>query len=174
MLAGKSSWWGPAVQFTTDLGETWRESSSGIRFAEGRGHSVERIWMIRPDGRVPGRVYAGVDPGALFVSDNNGQDWREIESLTDHPTRARWFPGGGGLMVHSMVFPPNHSSRVLVGLSAAGVFRSDDGGATWAPKNAGVRADFLPDTFPEVGQPHRHRTVAASAGFSTGSRNAAT
>ena len=156
VLAGKSGWWGPAVQWSDDLGDTWREPASGIRFDEGRGHSVERIWTIEADPRKPGRVYAGVDPGALFVSDDAGERWREVQSLTDHPTRTKWSPGAGGLMVHSIAFDPSRSSRVTVGVSAAGVFRSDDDGATWAPRNSGVRADFLTDKFPEVGQCVHH------------------
>jgi photosystem II stability/assembly factor-like uncharacterized protein len=159
VAAGKNAWFGPTVQLSDDFGETWREPASGVRFAEGRGHSVERIWMIKADPRAPGRVYAGVDPGALFVSGDGGENWREVESLTNHPTREKWFPGAGGLMVHSMAFPPKPADRIIVGLSAAGVFRSDDGGATWAPKNAGVRADFLPDKFPEVGQCVHHMEI---------------
>ena len=163
ILAGKSSWWGPATQISRDLGETWHEPAAPIRFEEGRAHSVERIWAIKSDRRVPGRLYAGVDPGALFVSDDGGERWREIESLTEHPTRAKWFPGAGGLMVHSIGFPHGRPLRLVVGLSAAGVFRSDDSGATWAPKNTGVRADFLPDKFPEVGQCVHHLEVHPQA-----------
>src|SRR5258708_5182036 len=77
VLAGKSSWWGPALQISDDAGASWRETGA-IRFAEGRGHSVERIWFIRADPRVAGRLYAGVDPGALFVSDDRGESWREV------------------------------------------------------------------------------------------------
>jgi photosystem II stability/assembly factor-like uncharacterized protein len=163
ILAGKSSWWGPALQLSSDLGETWREPEAGIRFEEGRGHSVERIWQIKPDARVKGRIYAGVDPGALFVSEDAGVHWREIPSLTDHPTRTKWFPGAGGLMVHSIALPPDRPSRILVGISAAGVFRSEDAGATWTPKNMGVRADFLPDTLPEVGQCVHHMELHPQA-----------
>lgn len=159
ILAGKSAWWGPALQLSTDLGETWREAEIPIRFEEGRGHSVERIWLVKPDRRAPGRLYAGVDPGALFVSDDTGNTWREVQSLTDHETRAQWFPGAGGLMVHSMAFDPARPSRLMVGMSAAGAFRSDDEGATWTPKNSGVRADFLPDKFPPVGQCVHHLEI---------------
>jgi photosystem II stability/assembly factor-like uncharacterized protein len=156
VLAGKSAWFGPTVQLSDDEGVTWRDATSGIRFAEGRGKTVERIWFVKADPRVPGRLYAGVDPGALFVSDDRGDEWREVPALTDHPTRDKWFPGAGGLMVHSMVFDRSRPSRLTVGLSAAGVFRSDDGGESWAPRNAGVRTDFLPDKFPDVGQCVHH------------------
>jgi photosystem II stability/assembly factor-like uncharacterized protein len=156
VLAGKSAWWGPAVQLSDDIGATWREPASAIRFQEGRDFSVERIWFVKSDPRVKGRLYAGVDPGALFVSDDNGHTWREVEGLTNHETRAKWFPGAGGLMVHSMAFDSTRPARLTVGLSAAGVFRSDDDGARWSPKNSGVRADFLPDKFPPVGQCVHH------------------
>jgi len=155
-LAGKSSWWGPALQCSGDEGHTWTDAPGAIKFADGRGHAVDRIWFVKSDPRAPGRWYAGVDPGALFVSDDRGGAWREVEALTDHPTRAKWFPGGGGLMVHSMVFDPTRPSRLTVGVSAAGVFRSDDDGRSWTPNNAGLLADFLPDKFPEVGQCVHH------------------
>jgi photosystem II stability/assembly factor-like uncharacterized protein len=156
IVAGKSGWFGPAIQTSTDLGRTWRDAPSAIRFEEGRGHSVERIWTIKADPREPGRLYAGVDPGALFVSRDAGEHWSEVSALTEHPTRTKWVPGAGGLMVHSMAFDPAKRSRVMVGVSAAGAFRTDDDGATWIPKNTGVRADFLPDKFPEVGQCVHH------------------
>src|SRR5262249_55649720 len=104
VAAGKSAWWGPAVQISDDGGGTWRDSATGIRFDDGRGKAVERIWFVKRDPRVPGRLYAGVDPGALFVSDDRGDSWREVPALTDHPTRDKWAPGAGGLMVHSMAF----------------------------------------------------------------------
>ena len=155
-IAGKSSWWGPALKLSADGGDTWNDAPGAIGFAEGRGHVVERIWFVKADPRRPGRLYAGVDPGALFMSDDGGGAWREMSALTDHPTRAKWFPGGGGLMVHSMVFDPTRPSRLTVGVSAAGVFRSDDEGQTWTPSNKGLRADFLPDKYPEVGQCVHH------------------
>lgn len=161
-LAGKSAWWGPGVQISDDLGATWRETKSPLRFDEGREKSVERVWMVKADARVPNRIYAGVDPGALFVSDDGGDSWCELSSLTDHETRKNWFPGAGGLMVHSMAFDPSRASRLIVGISAAGAFRSEDNGATWAPKNTGVRADFLPDKFPPVGQCVHHMEMHPS------------
>src|SRR5262249_33605719 len=98
----------------------------------------------------PGVVYAGGDPGALFRSNDWGASWSEVESLTDHPTRAQWTPGAGGMCLHSIQCLGK--GRIVVGISSAGAFRSMDGGATWEPFNQGVRADFLPNKFPEVGQ----------------------
>src|SRR5574337_1542557 len=153
---GKSGWFGPVLQLSTDLGATWHEPAATIRFADDRGKSVDRIWTIVPDPRVPKRLYGGVDPGALFVSDDAGANWRELPGITDHPTRDRWSPGAGGLMVHSIACDRTRPSRMTVGISAAGAFRTDDGGESWTPKNAGVRADFMPDKFPEVGQCVHH------------------
>src|SRR5687768_11741617 len=83
VLAGKSAWFGPTVQLSDDLGDTWRDAAAPVRFADDRQLSVERIWMIKPDPRAPGRLYAGVDPGALFLSDDGGEHWREVEALTN-------------------------------------------------------------------------------------------
>ncbi len=100
----------------------------------------------------PETLWCGIDPGALFRSDDGGEDWFEVKSLTQHPTRERWQPGAGGMMVHSIVLDPDNPRRMYVGISAAGCFRTEDDGQTWQPLNQGVRADFLPDKFPEVGQ----------------------
>jgi photosystem II stability/assembly factor-like uncharacterized protein len=154
LVATVKSWWfGPGLRMSSDGGENWIEPERPIRFVEARGKSVERIWIVR-DG--PHALYAGVDPGALFRSKDNGMTWDEVESLTDHPTRDKWFPGAGGLMVHSICPDALNPSRVFVGISAAGVFRTDNGGDSWAPKNQGVRADFLPEKFPVVGQCVHH------------------
>ena len=149
----KSWWFGSAVRYSADGGENWTEPARGIKFEEGRDKSVERIWIVREGADA---LYAGVDPGALFRSADSGKTWDEVRPLTDHPTRDKWSPGAGGLMVHSICPDPINPKRVFVGISAAGVFRTDDGGITWEPKNHGVRADFLPDKFPVVGQCVHH------------------
>jgi photosystem II stability/assembly factor-like uncharacterized protein len=163
-IASKTEWWGPDLRFSPDLGETWIEPSRAVRFAEDRGHSVSRVWAISEDrrGRAPS-VYAGVDPGALFRSDDHGMTWDEVRSLTDHPTREKWSPGAGGLMVHSICHDPHEANRTYVGISAAGVFRTDDRGETWHPKNSGVRADFLPEPPPAVGHCVHHLVIHPTA-----------
>ncbi len=162
-VVGKSAWWGPGLKISHDFGETWIDSSGDVRFAEGRELSVERIWIVERDHRSgQGTLYAGVDPGALFRSADGGDTWEEVRSLTEHPTREKWQPGAGGLMVHSMCFDSGNPERMFVGISAAGVFRTDDGGRTWHPKNKGVRADFLPETFPTVGQCVHHLEMHSS------------
>jgi len=154
LVATVKSWWfGPSVRLSSDFGDNWKEPERGIKFDEARGKTVERIWIVREG---PDALYAGVDPGALFTSGDDGMTWDEVQTLTDHSTRDKWSPGAGGLMVHSICPDPVNASRIFVGISAAGVFRSDDGGGSWTPKNQGVRADFLPDKFPPVGQCVHH------------------
>lgn len=149
--AGASAWWGPGIQISTDLGSSWEEGTP-VRFHEDRELSVERVWILKAAGD---RILAGVDPGALFASTGDG-DWQEVRALTDHPTRDAWQPGAGGMMVHSICVDPSNADRFYVGVSAAGTFLTEDGGISWAAKNAGVRADFLPDKFPAVGQCVHH------------------
>ena len=82
---------------------------------------------------------------ALFKSEDSGVTWREVSSLTKHPSRDRWHPGAGGLCLHSIVVDPSYDERMFVGISAVGVFRTDDGGASWNTMNKGTRAEFLPE-----------------------------
>ncbi|RMD96265.1 MAG: exo-alpha-sialidase, partial [Calditrichaeota bacterium] len=146
-------WWGCSLQMSQDFGETWQEPQVPPGFAEDSQHSLKRIWQITiAEPNQPGVLYAGVDPAALFKSEDGGQSWREIESLTTHATRDRWAPGAGGMMVHSIVLHPDDANKIKVGISAAGMFCSEDGGETWEPRNKGVLADFLAEKYPEVGQ----------------------
>src|SRR5579862_191560 len=151
--AVNNGWFGGDVHRSTDGGRTWQASNGGLRFAEDSGLSMKCVWHVRP-GRPsePGVVYAGVDPGGLFKSTDAGETWTENLAINRHSTRGRWNAGGGGLIVHTIVLDPENKQRMYVGISAAGVFRSDDNGATWQPRNKGVRTDFQPEKFPELGQ----------------------
>ena len=152
-----SSWWGSDVRFSRDLGRTWEEAKKPVRFAEGAERSVERVWCTVPGAAdQPGVLYAGVAPAAIFQSRDGGLHWTEIESLSEHPSRGKWFPGAGGLMVHCICPHPTDSNKIHLGISSAGTFSTEDGGQTWEPRNQGVRADFLPDKYPEVGQCVHH------------------
>lgn len=148
-----TSWWGADVQRSPNWGARWIKTKEGVRYEKDSGLSVKCIWHIRP-GREgePGVLYAGVDPAGLFSSDDGGHTWAEVTSLNRHATRAEWQPGFGGLVLHTIVLDPIDPARMYVAISAAGVFRTDDGGASWRPRNKGTRADFLPDKFPEFGQ----------------------
>lgn len=148
-----TEWWGADIQRSRNWGRTWRRTKGGVRYEKESGLSVKCAWHIRP-GRAgePGVVYAGVDPAGLFRSEDGGAAWDEVRGLNRHPTRKQWAPGAGGLIVHTILLDPINLQRMFVAISAAGVFRSDDGGNTWQPRNRGTRADFLPNKFPEVGQ----------------------
>jgi hypothetical protein len=149
--AVNSAWFGPHIHASTDGGKTWKTSEDGLAIQCLPGTSLARLWRIEPGAAdESGVVYAGGDPGALFRSCDWGVSWTEVESLTNHPTRPKWEPGAGGLCLHSIQCLGG--GRVVVGISAAGAFRSTDKGASWEPFNQGVRADFLPEKFPEVGQ----------------------
>ena len=99
-----------------------------------------------------GEFWLGGAPGILYRSEDKGKNWEPVPSLIEHPTRERWNPGAGGMCTHSIQIDPQNDQTIYVAISAAGVFRSDDGGETWAPKNKGTAADFQEDKFPEVGQ----------------------
>ena len=102
----------------------------------------------------PDVVYAGVEPHALFRSDDRGESFALVEGLWNHPDRPSWMPGGGGACLHTVLPHPTDPDDVLVAMSAAGVYRTRDGGASWAPANRGIQAAFLPEDqrFPEFGQ----------------------
>jgi len=152
-----SYWWGSNIHVSRDFGKTWKQADPGIKFAENAGKTIARVWHIAPAAEnQPRTFYAGADPGAFFKSEDGGMSWREVESLTNHPSRKKWNPGAGGLMVHCSTYVPGEPAKMFVGISAAGVFASEDGGRSWEPRNKGVRADFNPDKYPEVGQCTHH------------------
>ncbi len=169
--------YGPTIQYSDDLGATWtqaRQSPTLTRpSASGRppgspdeaglvmeGRSLEadpekmiKVWHIKP-GRLsePNVLYAGAQPASLFISSDRGETWTLNEPLYDHPHRGQWFPGAGGLALHTILLDPDDPDRMYVAVSAGGCYRSDDGGRNWAPYNRNVRADFNPEKFPEFGQ----------------------
>jgi photosystem II stability/assembly factor-like uncharacterized protein len=151
LAAGGSPWYGPAVWRSEDDGRTWTHSSEGLSYGdEDEAKSIKTVWSLAtgPDGT----VYAGVEPAGLFRSSDGGRTWSHVEGLTNHRTRPTWQPGAGGLILHTIVPHPSDPQRMWVGISAVGVFETTDGGATWEPRNKGVRADFVPGPPPETGQ----------------------
>jgi len=144
--------YGSTVHRSTDGGKTW-ERSEQVGLPEESGLELEKLWHLRPgrDGE-DGRLWLGGTPGVLFRSDDGGQTWQPNEGILGHPTREKWMPGAGGMCCHSIQLDPSDPERMYVAISAAGAFRTDDGGETWAPINRDVAADFMPDKYPEVGQ----------------------
>jgi photosystem II stability/assembly factor-like uncharacterized protein len=147
---GGVEWFGPAVWTSTDLGKTWTHSSEGLAYSEGE-EPIKSVWSL---AQANGTLYAGVEPAGLFRSDDGGKSWAQVEGLRKHPSRPDWMPGGGGLILHHVLVHPQDESRIWVGISAAGVFYTADGGATWEPRNKGTRQDYNPEDqrYPEYGQ----------------------
>ncbi|MEV4707115.1 exo-alpha-sialidase [Actinoplanes sp. NPDC049316] len=155
VLAGvDSSHFGPSVLISDDLGETWQEPEAApLAFPAGTDAAVERVWQIAPAGPLePGVVYAGTQPSALWRSRDGGRTYELIRALWDHPHRPEWGAGYGGQAIHTILPHPADPDRILVAMSAGGVYRTADGGQTWAPANRGIKAYFLPDPWPEFGQ----------------------
>ncbi len=152
--APSSMHWGAELAWSDDFGKTWsRPETPLVKFPEGAGASLANIWQIAP-GRAdePDRLYCGVQPSALFESSDAGKTWTLNAGLWEHPHRAKWMPGFGGLCLHTVLVDPSIPGRLTVASSTGGVYRSDDAGRTWQVKNRGVRAEFLPDKHPEFGQ----------------------
>ncbi len=149
----ESPYYGASLRRSDDFGRTWSEPKQPLRFPKSTRASLKRIWQIRP-GRPqePDRLYCGVEPAALFASSNRGESWELVRGLWNHPHRKRWSPGGGGLCLHTILPHPASRDKLLVAVSTAGVYRSDDGGRSWRTSHKGVRAQFLPDPHPPFGQ----------------------
>jgi len=154
LAGGQSMHWGSVVRASDDFGATWTAPDrQNVRFPEEAGRALANIWQLRP-GRAaePDVVYAGVEPAALFESRDGGDSWSPVEGLLNHEHQPRWQPGGGGLCLHTIVLDPANPERMGVAISTGGFYRTDDGGRSWRARNAGVRAEFLPDKHPEFGQ----------------------
>jgi hypothetical protein len=120
---------------------------------DGTQHPWEfkRVWHLEPSLTDPDTVYAGVEDAALFRSTDGGKTWQELAGLRGHGTGPKWSPGAGGMGLHTIVFDPANPKRIYVAISAAGNFRTDDGGATWKAINRGLKSPYLPEMTPEVG-----------------------
>jgi photosystem II stability/assembly factor-like uncharacterized protein len=141
-----SPFYGPKLWYTDDPGGEW-EQAAGLELPESADAALERIWVIVP-GVTDGTVYAGGDPGVLFESRDGGATFELNRGLWEHPSRDDWEPGAGGLCLHSIVTWPGEPDRLAVGISAAGVWLTEDGGATWRNGNEGLVARYLPDESP--------------------------
>jgi hypothetical protein len=145
--ATASQVYGPALHAGTNLTD-WKQIEKGPAYPEGGDHKLNQIWTIhtRPD-----RHYAGVETAGLFFSEDDGESWHPVEGLNGHPTRRTWFPGAGGLCAHAVLTHPKRPEQIWCGISAVGVFRSDDGGRTWHGRNEGVRCIIPDKDFTEIG-----------------------
>ncbi|MGL5809777.1 MAG: WD40/YVTN/BNR-like repeat-containing protein [Nocardioides sp.] len=155
LFAGSSSsWLGPQVWRSDDLGATWQETPGGaVRFPEGAGATVARVWQLTP-GTSPEVVHAGTEPAAIFTSRDGGENFELERALWDHPHREHWGAGFGGQAFHTILPHPTERESLIAALSSGGVYRTDDLGRTWSPANQGIKAEFFPGerNYPEFGQ----------------------
>ncbi len=142
-----SAFYGPKLWYTDDPAGEWQQAS-GVELPEGGDSALERIWTIAC-GEADGVVYAGGDPGVLFESRDGGATWELNRGLWEHESRPRWQPGGGGLCLHSISTWPGEPDRLAIAISAAGVWLTDDGGASWRQGNEGLVANYLPEDAPD-------------------------
>jgi len=148
--------WGAHLYRSRDHGRTWSPLDAVPAHAaeSGRG-ATQAIWFLAESGD---SLLAGIDPAGLFRSDDRGETWLPLAGLNEHPTRNTWEPSKGCFAVHSICVDSVQPENLVVAVSAGGVYRSEDGGETWQPTNAGVRADNLPQPTPETGH-NVHRVI---------------
>ncbi len=178
MYASQSSgWFGQVIQRSDDGGQTWETPGGGLektpdgmpqgesnkfvyegdpgthQWYDGTPHPWEfkRVWYLEPSLTDPDTIYAGVEDAALFRSSDGGRSWQELAGLRDVDGH-HWQPGAGGMCLHTILQDPSNPKRIFVAISAAGAFRTDDGGETWRPINHGLKTSGeLPEEEPEVG-----------------------
>ena len=120
---------------------------------DGTQHPWEfkRVWHLEPSLTDPDTVYAGVEDAAMFRTTDGGKSWQELAGLRGHGTGPKWQPGAGGMGLHTILIDPKNPDRIYIAISAAGAFRTDDGGKTWKPINQGLKSQYIPDPKAEVG-----------------------
>ena len=157
-----SDWFGQVIHRSDDGGKTWetmgnefeyRGEAGNHQWYDGTPHPWEfkRVWHLEPSLGDPDTVYAGVEDAALFRSVDGGKTWQELPGLRSHGTGPQWQPGAGGMCLHTILLDGENPERIYTAVSAAGAFRTDDGGETWKPINRGLRSDYIPDPTAEVG-----------------------
>lgn len=146
--------WGTFLCSSDDFGKTVTEPETySVKFPEDSGLALKNIWQICPwPSDEPDTLYCGVEPSCLFKSVDGGKTWSPVEGLLKHPHRPQWTPGAGGMCLHTIIPHPTKRESMIIAMSTGGCYRTDDGGATWQARNMGVRAEFLPEKFPEFGQ----------------------
>jgi photosystem II stability/assembly factor-like uncharacterized protein len=157
-----SSWYGQQMQRSNDGGATWDPVSNEFRYEgatgthqwyDGTPHPWEfkRVWHIEPTLTDPDTAYAGVEDAAIFRTTDGGKSWAELPGLRGHGTGSQWTPGAGGMCLHTILLDPSNPKRIFVAISAAGAFRTDDGGASWKPITKGLHSTYIPDPTAEIG-----------------------
>jgi hypothetical protein len=153
IYAGTTSWvFGGLVQRSADHGATWEHFNQGLDFPADEERRVREIWQVQAGHTEhPDQVWAGTGEAGLFVSNDRGTTWSGVEALNNRKSSDVWNPGGGGLILHTILPDASDPNRIYVAVSAGGAYRSDDAGASWKPINRGIPVDFLPDPTSETG-----------------------
>ena len=162
-----SGWFGQLIQRSDDGGTTW--NPVGNQFAydgvpgthqwyDGTPHPWEfkRVWHLEPSLTDPDTVYAGIEDAAFFRTTDGGTSWHELPGLRAHGSGPQWTPGAGGMCLHTIILDPSNADRIYIAISAAGAFRTDDGGKTWKAINQGLRSNHIPDPAAEIGHCVHH------------------
>ncbi len=168
-----SGWFGQQIQRSDDGGTTWNPVDNKFTYAgvpgthqwyDGTPHPWEfaRVWHLEPSLTDPDTVYAGVQDAALFRSTDGGASWHELAGLREHGSGPSWQPGAGGLCLHTILLDPTNANRIYIAISAAGAFRTDDGGQSWKPINRGLKSEGIPKPEAEVGHCVHHIAMNAS------------
>ena len=162
-----SGWFGQMIQRSDDGGKTWEAVGNEFRYEgtpgthmwyDGTQHPWEfkRVWHLEPSLTDRDTVFAGVEDAALFKSVDAGKSWQELPGLRSAKGHL-WQPGAGGMGLHTIILDPTNPDRIYIAISAAGAFRTDDGGKTWIPINKGLKSQYeLPDPDAEVGHCVHH------------------
>ena len=162
-----SGWFGQVMQRSSDGGKTWEtvgnkfvyEGVPGThQWYDGTPHPWEfkRVWHVEPSLTNPDAAYAGIEDAAIFQTTDGGQTWQELPGLRGHGSGSKWQPGAGGMGLHTIILDPKDKNRMYIAISAAGAFRTDDGGTTWKPINKGLHSQYIPDPAAEVGHCVHH------------------
>jgi photosystem II stability/assembly factor-like uncharacterized protein len=157
-----TGWFGQLIHRSDDGGATWEpvgnefvyDGDAGThQWYDGTQHPWEfaRVWHLEPSADDADTVYAGVEDAALFRTDDGGKSWNELSALRTHESGPSWAPGAGGMCLHTILIDPTDPARIFVAISAAGAFRTDDGGKSWKPINRGLHTDGIPDPGAETG-----------------------
>jgi photosystem II stability/assembly factor-like uncharacterized protein len=162
-----SGWFGQQIQVSNDGGKTFEAAGNQFAYAgvpgthqwyDGTPHPWEfkRVWHLEPCLKDAETAYAGVEDAALFRTGDGGKTWTELSGLREHGSGPKWQPGAGGMCLHTIILDPNDAKRMYIAISAAGAFRSDDGGTSWKPINRGLKSEYIPDPDAEVGHCVHH------------------
>jgi len=181
-----SGWFGQVIQRSDDGGKNWHQPGTAMempppgempkpgsnkfvydaaaapltthQWYDGTQHPWEfkRVWHLEPSLKDPDTVYAGIEDAAIFKTTDGGNSWKEIPGLRGHGTGPKWQPGAGGMCLHTIILDPKDPNRIYIAISAAGAFRTDDGGKSWKPINRGLRSQYIPNPTAEIGHCVHH------------------